>query len=90
MSQHSDLLTLTLTKGISRGHSASAIVNDTIELLDTLEYDDSFTDLFKATEHIYSHAKGMLAQKDGLYGISHSQLDKFLTELWSANQWLKP
>lgn len=88
MSQHADILSHEITKGIKRGHLAAEIAGDIMDLLTTLDYDDSFTEYNKVTEHVYYHARGMAAQKDGLYGISHEQLDKFITELWIANQWL--
>lgn len=89
MSQHSDLLTLTISKGIARKEHATTIVNDFVELLEALDYGEDFTDLKAATEHAYVHAKWMLSQKDGLYGAAnHWHLDKFITELWCANQWL--
>jgi len=88
MSQHADILSYEIIKGIKRGHLAAEITGDIMDLLTTLDYDDSFTEYNKVTEHVYYHAKGMRNQKDGLYGLSHAQLDKFITELWTANQWL--
>ena len=87
MSQHADILSFEIAKGISRGIHASTIVLDISELLEVLEYDD-FSDIKTVKIHAYAHAKWMMTQKDGLYGITHAKLDKFLTELWCANQWL--
>lgn len=87
MSQHADLLSHEIAKGISRGVHASDIARDISELLEVLEYDD-FSAIKTVKIHAYTHAKWMMTQKDGLYGISHAKLDKFLTELWCANQWL--
>ena len=88
MSQHADILSYEITKGIKRDEHALSITENIAELLMVLEYDDSFTELVPHRRHVYHHAKGMMNQKDGLYGISHAQLDKFITELWCANQWL--
>lgn len=89
MSQHSDLLTHEICRGIKHGLSATEIVNEIQELLMVLEYDEYFTDLTTVKKHAYTHARGMLAQKDGLYGVAtHAKLDKFCTELWCQNQWL--
>ena len=88
MSQHSDILSWEISQGILDGKHANYIAARIQGLLETLEYDDSFTDLKTVKEHVYSHARGMMAQKDGLYGVSHAKLDKFLDELWCSNQWL--
>lgn len=88
MSQHASLLTLSIRKGIIRGETATEIVDDFAELLETLEYDDSITEHRTVVRHAYNHAKWMMTQKEGLYGVTHAKLDKFVTELWCANQWL--
>lgn len=88
MSQHSDLLTRTISRSIRNGFSADYAVDDFIDLLETLEYDEFFTDHRTAIEHMYVHARWMITQSDGLYGISHAKLDTFITELWCKNQWL--
>ena len=88
MSQHSDLLSHSISKGIQRGDHANAVATDFAELLETLEYDETFTELATVKRHVFQHAKQMATQKDGLYGVSHAQLDKFITELWTYNQWL--
>jgi len=88
MSQHADLLSFEIAKGIIRNDHATIIVANISGLLEVLEYDDAFTDLTQVKKHAYSHAKWMATQKDGLYGVTHAKLDKFLTELWSANQWI--
>ncbi len=88
MSQHADILTHEISKGIRRGHLAAEIIGDIMDLLTVMEYDDSFTEYNTVTQHVYQHAKWMATQKDGLYGITHAKLDKFITELWCANQWL--
>ena len=88
MSQHSDLLTYAISKGIAKGEPAMIIVNDLQDLLDVLEYDSDFTDLKNVVRHAWSHASGMLMQRDWLYGISHEQLYKFKEDIWINNQWL--
>jgi hypothetical protein len=89
MSQHSDILTWEICKGIEDGVHATDISNRIQGLLDVLEYDEHFTDMKNVKKHVYGHAKWMMTQKDGLYGrATHAKLDKFLTELWCANQWL--
>jgi hypothetical protein len=88
MSQHSDLLTYAISKGIAKGESAMDIVRDLQDILDVLEYDSDFTDLKNVARHAWSHASGMLMQRDWLYGISHKQLNKFKEDIWINNQWL--
>ncbi len=88
MSQHSDILSHEISKGIKRNLDAATIVSDIIDLLDMLGYPEHITDTRIATEHAYTHAKWMLTQKEGLYGISHAKLDKCITELWCKNQWV--
>ena len=88
MSQHSDLLTYTISKGIANGESAMVIVSDLQDLLDALEYDSDFTDLKNVVRHAWDHVNGMLMQRDGLYGLSHEKLTKFKEDLWISNQWL--
>jgi hypothetical protein len=81
MSQHSDLLTYAISKGIAKGEPAMIIVNDLQDLLDVLEYDSDFTDLKNVVRHAWGHVNGMLMQRDGLYGISHEQLKKFKEDI---------
>jgi hypothetical protein len=88
MSQHSDILKHEISKGVSRNLSVDTIVNDVGAILDCLEYDAEWTSGRILVEHVYGTAVYMRTQKDGLYGVSHDQLDKFITELWNANQWL--
>lgn len=88
MSQHSDILSFEISKGISRNLHARDIVHDISNLLDVLEYDEQTSDIKQVKIHAYGHAKWMMTQRDGLYGISHFKLDKFLTQLWCDNQWI--
>lgn len=89
MSQHADILTHEISKGIRRGMSAAVITTDIGDLLDCLEYPADWTTGKTLIEHVYGSARNMrFVQRDGLYGVSHAQLDKFLDEMWVANQWL--
>ncbi len=88
MSQHSDIFTHEIVHGISNGLKPMEIAHKISNLLDVLQYDESFTDLKAVTGHLYSHLKWMRTQKDGLYGMSHSVIETYIDDLWLANQWL--
>ena len=89
MSQHSDILSHEISKGIKRGEHVLSITQDIAELLQVLEYDDSMTELTNHRGYVYRHAKWMRTQKNGIYGVTHTQLDKFINDLWNSNQWLE-
>jgi len=82
MSQHADLLKFEIENGVRRGHSANAILNDTAELLSVLEYDDTMTSDDTVAVHLHQTANVMRMQKDGLYGLTHAQLDEFIADIW--------
>jgi len=88
MSQHADIVTHLISKGIRRNDDVDTILADIGEMLCVLEYADEF--LFGTTlqRYVYDDALNMRLQKDWLYGVSHEQLDKFLDEMWLRNQWL--
>ena len=81
MSQHSDLLTYGISKGLRNKNIASVILADVGDLLSVLEYEDSWCAGPILKQHVYDHARWMRTQRDGLYGISHKQLDDFLHDL---------
>ena len=85
MSEHSNLLTLGISKGIRNKNTASDILTDIGDLLSVLEYEDSWCDGPILKKHVYNHAEWMRTQKDGLYGISHTQLDNFINDLNSVD-----
>lgn len=74
MSQHSDLLTLEITRAIHDRSSPEDLQINFIALLNTLEYDDSFLDPDTVVKHLAGHAKWMAEQPEGLYGVSRQQL----------------
>ena len=88
MSQHSDLLTYSISKGLRNKATVEVILADIGDLLTVLEYEDTWCSAPILHQHVYSHAQWMRTQKDGLYGISHKQLDDFITQLWTNHQWL--
>jgi hypothetical protein len=84
MSQHSDILSHMIAKGIANGDKPLAIVHDIEGMLEVLEYDDGMVS--RTYEHVYSHAAWMRTQKPGLYGITDSEFQVFLDTLWNNRQ----
>lgn len=79
MSQHHDILKSQIAEGISDGLSTTRIVQRIQGVLDVCEYDED------TVNAVPSDALGvaywMVSQKDGLYGVTHTQLNTFMKQL---------
>jgi hypothetical protein len=84
MSQHSNLIKFEIAEGIDDGLSAKRIIERIEGVLDTLEWDSDTIDNVPVDAH--NTAKWMRTQKDGLYGVTHAELDHFINE---SGQYLK-
>ena len=79
MSQHSNILTFEISQGIIDGLSTTRIVQRIQGILDACEWDDATVNAVPS-DCLYS-AHTMLMQKDGLYGVSHDQLKRFIQNI---------
>lgn len=79
MSQHADIIKFEIAEGIIDNLSTKRIIERIESTLSTLEYDDTFVS--NAGYDARVCASWMVKQKDGLYGVSHAQLNKFINEL---------
>jgi hypothetical protein len=78
MSQHSDILKFEIAEGIDDGLSTERIIERIEGILDTLDWDSDTID--NALSDAHNTAKWMRTQKDWMYGVSHDQLDHFISE----------
>jgi hypothetical protein len=78
MSQHSDIIKFEISAGIADGLSTDRIVERIQGVMETLEWDSNTIEDALADSH--NTAKWMRSQKDGLYGVTHDQLDHFINE----------
>ena len=77
MSQHADITKTVISKGIRYGLSASQVHTLLVEILGAAGYDDSYMIPF---DEIFSIAEDyILAQKDGLYGVSHVEVREWIS-----------
>lgn len=77
MSQHSNILKHEISAGIADGLSAKRIVERIQRLLEVMESDENTVN--NALVDANNTAKWMRAQKNELYGVTHDQLDHFIT-----------
>lgn len=77
MSQHFDILKHEISAGIADGLSTERIVERIQQLLGAMEWDDNTVN--NALVDANNTAKWMRAQKNELYGVTHDQLDHFIT-----------
>lgn len=79
MSQHNDILKWEIAQGINDGLSVTRIIQRIQGILDTCEWDED------TVNAVPSDALGvaywMTSQKDGLYGVTHTQLNTFMKQL---------
>lgn len=79
MSQHSDILKFEIAQGIIDNLGTTRIVQRIQGILDACEWDDA---TINATpSDCLGTAHWMLMQKDGLYGVSHDQLKRFMLNI---------
>ena len=88
MSQHADLLKWEIVRALKHKNSWVELLESVQGLLQTLDYDESFTNMHTVTEHTYSALLQMAMQKDGLYGPSRNDLNLMASMIWTHNQWL--
>jgi hypothetical protein len=79
MSQHNDILKWQIADGIIDGLSTARIVERIESILDSLEWDE--VTINAVARGALNVAYGMRMQKDGLYGVTHAQLDNFMKEI---------
>ena len=79
MSQHNDILKFEIAAGIGDGLSTSRIIQRIQGILDALEWDEGTVDAVPGDSLVVAY--GMKCQKDGLYGVTHQQLDQFMKTL---------
>ena len=79
MSQHNDILKFEIAAGISDGLSVSRIVERVQGILLTMEWDGNAIDSIPSD--LMSVIVSMRRHKDGVYGPSHEQLDKYLNTM---------
>jgi hypothetical protein len=85
MSQHSDLLSHSISKGLRNKWSAATILDDIGSLLLVLEYTDDWCEGPILKQHVISHAQWMRTQRENLYGVTYKQLDTFIRDLTSLD-----
>lgn len=79
MSQHNDILKHEIAAGIQDGLPVVRIVQRIQDILGALEWDEVTVETVPYDS--VNVAKWMATQKDGLYGVSHKQLNDFINNL---------
>jgi len=70
MSQHADITEEIVSRAIKHNWSLAETKDHYQAILGALEYDEEFKEVNNIINAVYD----MLAQKDGLYGVSHKQI----------------
>lgn len=79
MSQHSDILKFEIAQGIIDNLGTTRTVQRIQGILEVCEWDDATIDA--TPSDCLGTAYWMLKQKDGLYGVSHDQLKRFIQNI---------
>ena len=79
MSQHNDILKFEIAEGIQDGLSPTRIVQRIQGIMSALEWDESTIEIVPYDS--VNVARWMVTQTDGLYGVSHEQLNDFINNL---------
>lgn len=79
MSQHNDILKFEIAAGIQDGLTIKRTVQRIQAILQTLEWDE--VTIVEVPSDCLGVAYWMKSQKDGLYGVTHQQLQNFMDEL---------
>ena len=79
MSQHNDILKFEIAEGIRDGLSPTRIVQRIQGTLGALEWDEVTIEI--VPYDCVNVARWMVTQTDGLYGVSHKQLNSFINDL---------
>lgn len=79
MSQHNDIFKFEIAAGIVDGLPVHRIIQRIQGILDVQEWDQETVDAVPRDS--LGVAKWMRTQKDGLYGVTHQQLDQFMASV---------
>jgi hypothetical protein len=79
MSRHNDILEFEIAEGIVDGLPIHRIIQRIQAILQTLEWDEKW--VVEVPSDCLAVAYWMKTQKDGLYGVTHQQLQSFIDEL---------
>ncbi len=79
MSQHNDILKFEIAEGIVDGLPTHRIIQRIQGVLEAIEWDQDTVDAVPGDS--LGVAKWMSTQKDGLYGVTHQQLDQFMASV---------
>ena len=86
MSQHSDILKFEIVEGIRDGLTPTRIVQRIQGIMSALEWDESTIeivpyDCVNVARWMVTQMDPSEYQMDGLYGVSHKQLNDFINDL---------
>lgn len=79
MSQHNDILKFEIAAGINDELPVHRIIQRIQGIMDVQEWDEDTVDAVPGDSLVVAY--GMRCQKDGLYGVTHQQLDQFMKTL---------
>jgi hypothetical protein len=79
MSQHNDILKFEIAAGIVDRLPVDRIIQRIQGILEVQEWDQDWVDAVPGDS--LGVAKSMRTQRDGLYGVTHQQLDQFMASV---------
>jgi hypothetical protein len=79
MSQHNDILKFEIAAGIVDRLPVDRIIQRIQGIMEVLEWDQDCVDAVPGDS--LGVAKWMRTQRDGLYGVTHQQLDQFMASV---------